>query len=317
MSGQKQRLARIGFTLIELLVVIAIIAVLIGLLLPAVQKVREAANRISCFNNLKQIGLASLNYHDVYNAFPMAAYPDHGPDYASPFVPLLPFLEQQNLYTQYYALPGSDYVGKGSPGGTAIRILICPSDNGLPSSAVVQYPGADYYFGCTSYRGNTSALSVFDPNWGTDGVIVATSPQIKIADITDGTSSTILFGEFSNFDVNWPGYASLFATIFGVTYPFPLMASTWNGEGFFPPYGVGYYPLNSKLPPVPSDFVTAGLYFQTRIDAYGSSHPGGTNFLFCDGSVHFLPNAAASTPGGLLSALSTRAGGEIIDSSAY
>jgi prepilin-type processing-associated H-X9-DG protein len=95
------------------------------------------------------------------------------------------------------------------------------------------------------------------------------------------------------------------------------MASTWNGEGFFPPYGVGYYPLNSKLPPVPSDIPTAALYFQARIDAYGSSHPGGANFVFCDGSVHFLTNGAANMPGGLLSALSTRAGGEVIDGSAY
>src|SRR5437016_5512017 len=125
-------ICRRAFTLIELLVVIAIIGVLIGLLLPAVQKVREAANRISCFNNLKQIGLASLEYHDVYNAFPMAANYDRDPNYGSPFVPLLPFLEQQNLYTQFYANP-IDYDGKGSPGATPLRILVCPSDTGFTS----------------------------------------------------------------------------------------------------------------------------------------------------------------------------------------
>lgn len=322
MAKQNHTWARTGFTLIELLVVIAIITVLIGLLVPAVQKVREAANRLSCVNNLKQIALAAHMYHDDHQGFPPASNYDTFPSYASPFVPLLPYLEQQNLYNQYSATP-LDYDGKNSPGATPIRILVCPSDVGLPNPPVVQFPGTNYYFGVISYRGNASGLSVFDPNWGTDGVILPSSvvvpgaSQIRIADITDGTSNTILFGEFSNFDPNWPGYASLFASVFGVTFPFPLFASTWDGEGFFSPYGVGYYPLNSKLPPVPSDLGTAALYFQARIDAYGSGHMQGANFAFCDGSVHFISNGAAGTPGGLLSALSTRAGGEVFDSSAY
>src|ERR1700726_5286345 len=92
--------SRSGFSLIEILVVIAIIAVLIGLLLPAVQKVREAAARIQCANNLKQLGLAAHAYHDAHRAFPLANtdYVSQGPYYSSPFIPLLPYLEQQAIY---------------------------------------------------------------------------------------------------------------------------------------------------------------------------------------------------------------------------
>jgi prepilin-type N-terminal cleavage/methylation domain-containing protein len=106
-----------GFTLIELLVVIAIIAVLIGLLLPAVQKVREAANRMKCQNNLKQLSLAALNYQDVNGSFPGV---DPGSYYS--FVLLLPYLEQQPLYQQFAATPAGNVT---PPGGQGDRIKSC------------------------------------------------------------------------------------------------------------------------------------------------------------------------------------------------
>jgi prepilin-type N-terminal cleavage/methylation domain-containing protein/prepilin-type processing-associated H-X9-DG protein len=321
MPGQNRPTVRTGFTLVELLVVIAIIGVLIGLLVPAVQKVREAASRMQCANNLKQIALAAHSYHDTYNAFPLADNFGKGPVYYSVFTPLLPYLEQQALYNQGYAtIPLFDSTGTNSPGATPLSVLVCPSDSGIPSTAVVQWPGTNWYFGVTSYRPNTSGLSALDPNWGKDGVIVPDpsyvpgNGPVRIAAITDGTSSTLLFGEFSNFDANWPAYASLFGS---TDVPLPLLASSWTGLAFFTPYGVGYYPLNSKLPPAPADPTTAAAYVQARMNTYGSDHTGGTNFVFCDGSVQFLTNAACGTPGGILSALSTRAGGEVIDSSIF
>ena len=181
---------------------------------------------------------------------------------------------------------------------------------------VVRWPGTNNYFGVTSYRGNTSGRNAFDPAWGLDGIFLPAwlgATPVRILDITDGTSGTILFGEYSNLDRNWPGYASLLGS---TDLPFPLLTSAWNGDTFNP-FGVGYYPLNSKLPPVPADPLTASIYVYSREYAYGSSHPGGANFAFCDGSVRFLTDAAAGTPGGLLSKLSTRAGGEVIDGSAF
>src|SRR5690349_21047312 len=120
--GEKIRVQRrYGFTLIELLVVIAIIAILIGLLLPAVQKVREAANRAKCQNNLKQIALAAQNYHDSYQAFSLNFNQSSSPSppgYGTPFVPMLPFLEQQGLYQQLYYLALS---------GTGSNFMLAPS----------------------------------------------------------------------------------------------------------------------------------------------------------------------------------------------
>jgi prepilin-type processing-associated H-X9-DG protein len=293
--------------LIELLVVIAIIAVLIGLLLPAVQKVRATAARIKCANNLKQISLAAMNYHDVNNGFPLSS----GQTYATWAIALLPYLEQDALYQQFVAVGGDagnapGGMGPGSLAATSLPILACPSDSGLPSPPVIQYPGFGLSLGATSYRANTSGLSAFDPNFGADGVIVQTSP-VRIVAITDGTSNTILFGEFSNFDPNWPPYASFS----GSPANFPLASySVWT-TGVAGLYCTGYYPLNFKLPPIPADPNLANLYGAERIFAYGSGHSGGANFAFCDGRVIFLSNAVAGAPG-LLPALSTIAGGEVV-----
>jgi prepilin-type N-terminal cleavage/methylation domain-containing protein/prepilin-type processing-associated H-X9-DG protein len=306
MRGEIQSGRRNGFTLIELLVVIAIIAVLVGLLLPAVQKVREAANRMKCQSNLKQISLATLNYHDVNSVFPLYQSP-------SVFIFLLPYLEQTALYQQFVA-------AGGIPGGTSLPVLACPSDSGIPSPPVVEYSGI--YVGVTSYRPNATGLSPLDPKSGTDGVIIfpSTSPvsstsPVQILSITDGSSNTIMFGEFSNFDPNWPQYA---ATAGAPGVPMTLLdASSWTTQFFFPQVGSGYYPLNGTLP-MPPDLT---YFASVRVQTFGSGHTGGgVNFAFCDGSVHFIGNAinnaplvsSANGPVTLLSALCTRAGGEVV-----
>jgi prepilin-type N-terminal cleavage/methylation domain-containing protein/prepilin-type processing-associated H-X9-DG protein len=177
------RVRRQGFTLIELLVVIAIIAVLIGLLLPAVQKVREAAARTQCENNLKQLGLACHNYHGTYNKLPAALANTNN---YSVFVQLLPYVEQQNLYniilSQVAANKGSliGVVGYNTP----LKVYQCPSDPSYSTSgASITLSGNAYSYGQCSYASNYLVFG--RPMTGGFG----------LTQITDGTSNTILMGE--------------------------------------------------------------------------------------------------------------------------
>jgi prepilin-type N-terminal cleavage/methylation domain-containing protein/prepilin-type processing-associated H-X9-DG protein len=350
MRAEIQPGKRNGFTLIELLVVIAIIAVLVGLLLPAVQKVREAANRMKCQNNLKQISLATLNFQDVNQRFPWDSfsYSPHVPSltpnpYATCFIALLPYLDQQPLSQQFAAAYGDASLapggggsalapmGLGSLAATSLSVLVCPSDSGIPSPAVAQY--GNNYVGVTSYRPNGGGLSAGDPRYDSDGVIIYFSfgeSPITIVGVTDGTSNTILFGEFSNYDPNWPQYlSSIVDSIPWINWPanlpFCAISSVWTTTGFSGLSEVsGYYPLNNTLPPAnPSLGVVNMLNSLTvRQSAYGSGHTGGgANFAFCDGSVHFLSNGVGNTAVAngetVLQALCTRAGGEVISNPGF
>lgn len=344
----------IGFTLVELLVVIAIIAILIGLLLPAVQKVRESAQRAQCQNNLKQFALATLNYHDINECFPLGYGPNASGMYsANQFLPLLSYLEQQSLYQEFYNLAAQSSpvdLGNGVDNGTnpslcaaVVPTLACPSD-ALPSPSVVTTPAdiarwclagvGGVTYGVTSYVGNLAGSSSVYNN---DGIFVNSEggniivPQVSILSITDGTSNTILFGERYNSDPNWGIYVVGYG--FANSADFPMsFCSTWTVDNSYvynlPNLAVsGAYPLNYQLP---STYSAASL--NERLFCFGSGHPSGANFVFCDGSVHFINNSinnasvvASSLQGyntaprtiNILGALCTRAGGEVVDPTQY
>src|SRR5262249_34484327 len=150
----------------------------IGLLLPALQKVRESANLTQCENNLKQIGLAAANYHDTNNGFPISVLQlTHGR--FSVFVLLLPYLEQQALYEAIYqqAQSGSFTYGLGSPNATPLSVLACPSDSGILPLPIAQGPPQGQYHSVTSYR----------PSGGL-GSIITDNQSLQMLAITDGTS---------------------------------------------------------------------------------------------------------------------------------
>jgi prepilin-type N-terminal cleavage/methylation domain-containing protein/prepilin-type processing-associated H-X9-DG protein len=319
---------RQGFTLIELLVVIAIIAILIALLLPAVQKVREAAARSQCTNSLKQIALAAHNYHGVNEHFPGAIYLYPGPFSNGPppqgytvFVSLLPFLEQQNLFqTWNFSAPllnGQQTTATPNPpAATVLRVLTCPSDPipQNPRPAAIPLPGT-YLWGITSYGGNGGSQSY--PSATNDGMFFAVGPgttpvlsPVRIADVTDGLSNTLLFGERYHVDPNFDALVS----------PVPSSLSTdlmagygwWGSPGPEAPADVtesAFVPLNYLVPsPLPSG-VTSQQAVNMRICAWGSGHTNGANFSLGDGSVRFIANTIAQQT---LQWLSTRAGGEVL-----
>ena len=195
--------ARSGFTLIELLVVIAIIAVLIGLLLPAVQKVREAAARTQCVNNLKQIGLALHNHHDTRGRFPPgyssgvdAQGEDTGPGWGWAAF-LLPYMEQQPLFAQIDVKVAIETPTHAAARVTRIKSYLCPSDNPpiLFTAAKRDTAGNVLTPICQLATANYAGMfGRFEPGVDGDGLFYRNS-DLRIADVTDGTSSTLMVGE--------------------------------------------------------------------------------------------------------------------------
>ena len=298
------KLRRSGFTLIELLVVVAIIAILVAILLPAVQQARESARRVSCKNNLKQIGLALHNYQDVHGVFPNVNA-NNTLSGGSTFTSILPQIDGANAYDAYdFNKSNSDPYNIGVT-GQQLPFYLCPtavmrrdvpsasSDNGRALGHYAVNMGSRDYNPYWAYYPNPQAPVL-------DGAIVysdAASPKIGPRDFLDGMSNTLLVGETaydlpdytfsSGPEAGQPRYSF---TYWSVPYPGSTACTT---EHAFNPHDL------------PGD----GVFESGWVRSFRSDHPGGVQFVMADGRVQYLSDLVDVT---LYRGLSTRNGGELL-----
>ena len=337
------KLNRRAFTLLELLVVIAIIGILVGLLLPAVQSAREAARRMQCSNNLKQMILATHNYESTYRRLPGLT----GSSSFSPQARILPFIEQANLHNlidfQQPLYVGPVWRAQLNPllvpaAGMVVPTFLCPSDAATPQRETIaadgntaRVAGLNYMF---SYGSGT--LTNYDDRYRTDGIVWENS-WARFADITDGMSNTVMLSETLIGDnqvsttvpvgntlyrrvASWPGssgnppgqpgFHQGGVTISNpdLSTVFPSQTTSYRGtrgETWIRgvPYAVVTNGYLTPNHPIPDITVHGRGWFASR-----SLHPGGVNIGLCDGSVRFMPN---SVDRGIYVALHSRDGGEV------
>jgi prepilin-type N-terminal cleavage/methylation domain-containing protein len=300
MLASSSRMRR-GFTLVELLVVIAIIAVLIGLLLPAVQSAREAARRASCLNKIKQLGLAIHNYENSRSRFPVGAenavypIPQSGTTTiagTSWIVHILPLLEEQALYDRYNFAAQYNDASNAVVGNTVVPALYCPSGpdplryrdpnpNGVNNNPSTHYYGVMGPAGLTNPTTNTLGGQNFNYTvgdatnngaWSAHGILshfrvtagsVSTNRYVRFSDVTDGTSSTLLLAERSVVLPSGNDYRS-------------WIRGNWGGSGTTKNVT---YPINSTNYNGSSNF---------NHISFGSQHPGGCLFVMADASARFI-----------------------------
>jgi prepilin-type N-terminal cleavage/methylation domain-containing protein/prepilin-type processing-associated H-X9-DG protein len=306
------RLAR-GFTLVELLVVIAIIGILVALLLPAVQAAREAARQCSCRNNIKQIGLATQNYHDVNRHLPPPKAGDAGDkvELGGTLIVLLPYLEESSLYDSYdFTQPITSPVNSPVT-TTTVETYLCPSMR-LPTLGPAENAPA---LGAGSYliSASTHFAGLAELDGAFTNVARGTAYRLGLKDITDGVSKTLLAGEIN--------YAF---------EPLERVPSLDNPDGLGFAWAKGYWILAwgvMSTPPEPPPGEDDLYVPQERAELYAlfnnntkpkspdsrrtfrSDHAGGVQFVMLDGSVRFI---ATDTDPAVRRALVTRAGDEVI-----
>ncbi len=316
-----------GFTLIELLVVISIIAVLIGLLLPAVQSAREAARRIQCTNNLKQIILALQNYESQEQSLPPGycwqAYAGNYSDAAGHLVRIAPYLDQSPIANATnFSIP-MYYSANTTVCGTGLRVLWCPSDGSIVDlsytySAPYTWDGGPLPMRYSSYAGSMGTWPTFGYVSTTSGgdqaslqavngilfnigyppgnpvTIYGTSypgrpgiPPLRLAGVTDGTSNTFAYGEHAH------GLFSRSQDSQGITDFFDW--NWWVSGNFGDTLFTTYFPLNPQNK-LNTGYYEDGDYIQgdDMVTSASSFHPGGANFAFLDGSVRFIKDSISS-----------------------
>ncbi len=294
-----------GFTLIEILVVIAVIAVLIALLLPAVQAAREAARRAGCVNNMKQLALATQNYHEVQGGYPLGGFispvytlPDYVTNGNGWLVSVLPYFEQQALYSAYNTNMTWGNLANLTAHATGISTLWCPSDatvsqpaTGSADSFFFAWEAATYpnpvkvqfssYAACTGdwFAQAAPGTPSFDRINSSNNGLIHLQSNRRIADITDGTSNTILLGERGHgllspdLRDNWHWWAGVSRIMFTAQWPMNPQRKLSDGSASIGP-------------------ISATIFFLSA----SSFHPNGCNFAFADGSVHFVKESIESWP---------------------
>ncbi len=307
----RRRGTRSGFTLVELLVVIAIIGVMVGLLLPAVQAAREAARRMSCSNNMKQIGLGMHNYHDSLRSFPLGSYnlretwPASGSNWRAL---LLPYIEQSPLYDQLQFTATSSFMAGGAAGANALlgnevlRELLIPTYR-CPSSAIPEFevaPGSNNQertlnISYVGIQGAARPLPGPDPNrgtadlghgWSCDNGLLFPNEVARMRDATDGLSNTIIVADQSGLVAGRNRTSNYYGGWMGTRHPRPVSAGGAALDLWQTGTTCVRFAPNSQIVQTGA---TEAMYRNNTV--INSFHPGGINVANADGSVEFISNS--------------------------